>query len=207
MTNASDSTPAAAAAAGHDRPNQHFVNVVVSACAGHQGRANRARLKRALRRCDDAPLDVLRIIGPALSPHDTADDVALKVGVAGLYAAHGRDGNGGTPWRTVGHILRSKSASDCSGRDLQKLKHRLDRGDTMHAMESLRLLLARLGADSAATLDWGLLLTDLRNLLHGRHDPRAQKVWHRWCVGFARGDDNTDDAPPAPDTSPAEPAA
>ena len=206
MSDTAESPDATAAAGGHARPNEHFVNVVVSACAGHQGRANRARLRRALRRCDDAPLDVWRIIGPALSQHDTADDVTLKIGVAGLYATHGHDGRGGTAWRTVGHVLRSSSASDRSGRELQKLKHRLDRGDTVSALESLRLLLARLDADSVATLDWGLLLTDLSNLLHGRHDPRAQKAWHRWCVGFARGDNNTDDAPPAPDTAPTEPA-
>ena len=207
MTDPSDSTPAPAAEAAQDHPNQHFVNVVLSACAGPQGRANRAQLRRALRRCNDAPLDVLRIIGPALSHHDTADDMALKVGVAGLYAAHGHDLSGGTPWRTIGHVLRSKSTSDRNGRELQKLKHRLDRGDVVRAMEALRLMLDRLDDAAVATLDWGLLLTDLRNLLHGRHDPRAQKVWHRWCVAFARGDDNTDDAPPAPDTSAAEPAA
>ena len=207
MTDPSDSTPEPAAAAVQDRPNQHFVDVVLSACASHQGPANRARLKRALRRCDDAPLDVLRIIGPALSPYDTADDMALKVGVAGLYAAHGHDLSGGTPWRTIGHVLRSNSASGRNGRELQRLKHRLDRGDIGHAMEALRQMLPRLDEAAVAALDWGLLLADLRNLLHGRHDPRAQKVWHRWCVAFARGDDNTDDAPPAPDTSPAEPAA
>ena len=202
MSIAIDSTAGPAATAEPSRPNQHFVDVVVSACDEDQGRTNRARLRRALRRCDDAPLDVLRIIGPALSRHDSPSDVALKVGVAGLYATHGHDSRRGVAWRTVGHVMRAKGASDRSGREMQKLKHCLDRGDAASAVQSLRLLLARLDDDAVANLDWGLLLADLRNLLRGRHDPRAKKAWHRWCVGFARGDDNTDGAPPPADDPP-----
>ena len=203
---------AGGSAAGTDRPahpNQHFVNVVASACAGHHERVNRAKLRRALRRCDDAPLDVLRIVGPALSPRDTADEITLKVGVAALYATHGH--HPGTAWRTVGHVLRL-GGDDRSGRELQKLKHRLDRGDPAAAMQSLRLMFARLDDAAVATLDWGLLLADLRNLLQGRHSPKAKAAWHRWCVGFARGDDNTDDAAPPTSDPPttgdtSEPAA
>ena len=187
-------------------PNRGFVERLKTTCSGADSRPNRAKLRRALRH-EDGELDALFIIGPSLPATATRDDVALALGVAGLYATFAPDGATGVQWRSLGHVMRPKSrtasADARAPRELQKLKSRLDTGNPKAAIKSLRLILATLDEHAASTLDWGLLLSDMRNLLRGRHHPKSQQAWHRWCVGLARGDDNTDNAeppPPSPDT-------
>ncbi len=190
-------------------PNRILVEVLRRGCSGHDGRANRARLRRALRN-DAARLEALLILGSAVSDRATADEVTLMLGVASLYASFAPDGATSTQWRNLGHGVRASrapndGASARSAREMQRLKARLDEGDAAGALRSLRQVLALATDDSGhVNLDWGLLLADLRNMLRGRQDPRSESAWNRWCLGLAVGQ-RVDEAIPSPSTTSDQP--
>ena len=183
-------------------PNRILVETLRRACSGHDGRANRARLRRALPNTA-ARLDALLILGRAVNDKATRDEVALTLGVASLYATYAPEGAAGTPWRNLGQAInaaqrRADGASARSVREAQRLKARLDEGDAEGAFRSLRQVLALVVDDSGhVNLDWGLLLTDLRDLLRGRQDPKSEVAWNRWCVGLAVGPPRGNEAAPS----------
>ncbi len=187
-----------------------LVETLRRACSGHDGRANRARLRRALT-SDAARLEALLILGPAVSDKASPSDVTLTLGVASLYAKHAPEGTTGTPWCNLGHAVRaankaSDGASARSAREVQRLKARLDEGDADGALRSLRQVLALAANDNGhIDLDWDLLFVHLRNLLRGRQDPKSEAAWNRWCVGLAVGPQREDKAVPSPSTTSDQP--
>ena len=187
-------------------PNRTLVKTLRRACSGDDGRASRARLRRALTN-HAARLEALLILGPAVSDKASPNDVTLMLGVASLYAKYAPEGATGTPWRNLGHAVRAArkpidGARARSAREVQRLKARLDEGDADGALRSLRQVIALATVDGGhIDLDWGLLFADLRNLLRGRQDPKSEAAWNRWCVGLAVGPQPEGKAVPSSSTT------
>ena len=174
-------------------PFEAFIGLVQRACgpADRPNRANRATLRRALLPNKQfATFETLSIIGAGVNEHDTSRLVALKVGVAALYATHGRPGSS-QPWTTPATILgeatsrsetKSKTISaDRAGRELLGVLRETDAAAQIRRCHRAMTLCG----EAAARVDWGRLIADLAALASGDAG-RRRKVEDRWARDYAR---------------------